>query len=143
MKVTSPSFEHEKMIPKKYTCQGEDVNPRLDIEDIPKDAKSLVLIIDDPDAPRKTFVHWVVFNITPLKSIKERSIPGLQGMNDFQKQSYGGPCPPLGVHRYFFKVYALDGLLSLKEGATKEQLEEAMKGHIIEEAALIGLYQKE
>jgi len=143
MKISSPSFEHEKMIPKKFTCQGEDINPRLDIADIPKDAKSLVLIIDDPDAPRKTFVHWVVFNITPQKTIKERSIPGMQGMNDFQKQSYGGPCPPLGVHRYFFKVYALDMLLPLKEGATKEQVEEAMKGHILEETNLIGLYQKE
>ena len=143
MKITSPSFEHEKMIPKKFTCQGEDINPRLDIADIPDDTQSLVLIIDDPDAPKRTFVHWVVFNINPQKTIKERSIPGMQGMNDFQKQSYGGPCPPLGVHRYFFKVYALDTLLPLKEGATKEQVEEAMKGHIIEEASIIGLYQKE
>jgi len=143
MKVSSPTFKNEQKIPKKFTCQGEDINPRLDICEIPKDAKSLVLIIDDPDAPAKTFVHWVVYNIPVQKCIKEKSIPGMQGMNHFQKQSYGGPCPPLGIHRYFFKVYALDNLLSLKEGATKEQVEEAMKGHVLEESVLIGLYQKE
>lgn len=143
MQIKSSAFLHEKPIPKKYTCQGEDLNPPLEIQDIPKEAKSLVLIVDDPDAPRRTFVHWVVYNIPPQKSIKEKSIPGTLGMNDFQRQSYGGPCPPLGLHRYFFKLYAVDALLPLKEGATKEQVEKAMQGHILAQASLVGLYQKE
>ena len=126
MKLTSPSFSHNQMIPKKFTCQGEDLNPGLQISDLPQAAKSLALIVDDPDAPGGTWVHWVVFNITVMNEIKEKSIPGLQGINDFGKKDYGGPCPPSGTHRYFFKAYALDSQLNLKEGSDKAALESAM-----------------
>jgi len=142
MKLTSPSFNHNQMIPKKFTCQGEDISPALQISDLPLGAKSLGLIVDDPDAPGGTWVHWVVFNIPVMNEIKEKSIPGLQGINDFGKKDYGGPCPPSGTHRYFFKVYALDTQLNLKEGSGKETLESAMKGHILGKGELIGLYKK-
>ncbi len=145
MKITSPAFVHNHKIPMKYSCQGEDINPELKIEDIPKAARSLALIVDDPDAPMQTWVHWVVFNI-PVSGeqfiIKEDSTPGIQGMNDFRRASYGGPCPPGGQHRYFFKVYALDAMLTLKEGSTKKQLEDTMSGHVIDQTELIGFYRK-
>lgn len=142
MKITSPEFENNKFIPRKFTCQGEDVNPTLIIEDIPKDTKSLALIVDDPDAPMGTWVHWVVYDIPIINCIKEKSIPGKQGINDFGRRDYGGPCPPSGTHRYFFKIYALDEKLNLNEGITKETLEKAMQGHILDKAELIGLYKK-
>jgi len=143
MRLRSPAFSHMGMIPKKYTCQGEDINPALMIEDIPKTAKSLVLIIDDPDAPHKTWVHWVVYNIPIIEKIEENSVPGLEGMNDFGRLSYGGPCPPTGLHRYFFKLYALDAMLLLKEGLTKSELEEMIEGNILDYTELIGLFKKE
>ncbi|MCM8827649.1 MAG: YbhB/YbcL family Raf kinase inhibitor-like protein [Candidatus Omnitrophica bacterium] len=144
MQIRSPDFEHNGFIPKKFTCQGEDVNPTLIIEGIPQDTKSLALIVDDPDAPMGTWVHWVVFDIEPtFNKIEENSVPGKQGINDFGKKDYGGPCPPFGTHRYFFKVYALDRKLNLKEGITKKELEKAMQGHILDEAELIGLYKKQ
>ena len=142
MRLTSPNFKHQEMIPKKFTCQGEDINPALDIEGIPEGAKSLSLINDDPDAPGGMWVHWVVFNIPLTSKIDEDSIPGKQGSNDFSRRDYGGPCPPSGTHRYFFKIYALDRELDLKEGASKKELEKAMQGHILEKAELIGLYKK-
>lgn len=143
MKLTSPAFEHNQNIPKKFTCQGEDINPELNISEIPEGAKSLALIMDDPDAPMGTWVHWVVFNIQPAAAqIKENSIPGKQGYNNFGRNDYGGPCPPSGTHRYFFKLYALDTLLNLKEGIKKEDIEKAMDGHILGKAELIGLYKK-
>ena len=142
MKLTSFAFEHNQMIPRKYTCQGEDVSPPLQIEGVPAGAKSLALIVDDPDAPMGTWVHWVVFNIPPRDSIAEDTIPGKQGRNDFGKNDYGGPCPPSGTHRYFHKIYALDTMLELKEGITKKALEKAMEGHILDKAELIGLYKK-
>lgn len=142
MRITSPAFGHNQMIPKKFTCQGEDVNPTLTIEGAPADAKSLVLIMDDPDAPMGTWVHWVVFNIGPTAEIKENSIPGTQGYNDFGRNNWGGPCPPSGTHRYFFKLYALDTTLNLKAGSTKQAVEKAMQGHILTQAELIGLYKK-
>ena len=143
MKLTSPAFEHNQMIPKKFTCQGNDVNPELNIAGIPAEAKSLVLIVDDPDAPIGTWVHWVVFNIpSATTKIKENSIPGMQGYNDFGRNNYGGPCPPSGTHRYFFKLYALDTELDLKEGIKKQELEKAMEGHILVKTELIGLYKK-
>jgi hypothetical protein len=142
MKLTSPNFQHNGMIPKKFTCNGDDVNPALKIEDVPKNAKTLVLIVDDPDAPAKTWVHWVVFNIPITSQIDENSVPGKQGMNDFRKKNYGGPCPPSGTHRYFFKLYALDQTLNLQEGVTKQDLEKAMQGHILDQAELIGLYKR-
>lgn len=143
MKISSPAFQHNQKIPSKFTCEGEDINPALTIADVPADAKSLALIVDDPDASGKTWVHWVVFNIPPtLQQISENSIPGKQGMNDFGRLDFGGPCPPLGEHRYFFKFYALDTTLNLKEGVTKKQVEAAMRGHILSQAELLGLYRK-
>jgi hypothetical protein len=142
MKLTSPHFQHNSMIPSKFTCDGLDVNPALDIEDIPEETKSLVLIVDDPDAPMGTWVHWVVFNIPVASQIQEDSVPGRQGVNDFRKKDYGGPCPPSGTHRYFFKLYALDTELDLEEGVRKQDVEEAMKDHILAEAELIGLYKR-
>ncbi len=142
MKLTSPAFNHNESIPKKYTCQGEDINPPLNIDGVPDGTKSLALIIDDPDAPMKTWVHWVVFNIPVQNKIDENSIPGKQGYNDFRKKGYGGPCPPSGTHRYFHKLYALDTVLNLNEGITKKELELAMQGHILAKTELIGLYKK-
>ena len=143
MKLTRPAFEHNQMISKKFTCQGNDLNPELNIAGIPAEAKSLALIVDDPDAPMGTWVHWVVFNIPPSDvKIKENSIPGIQGYNDFGRNNYGGPCPPSGTHRYFFKLYALDTELDLKEGVKKQELEKAMEGHILVKTELIGLYKK-
>jgi Raf kinase inhibitor-like YbhB/YbcL family protein len=142
MKLTSPAFENNGFIPSKYTCQGEDINPALSIEDIPEGTKSLALIVDDPDAPMGTWVHWVVYDIAPVSRIDEDSIPGKQGINDFRKKDYGGPCPPSGTHRYFFKIYALDEELGLEEGVNKRGLEKAMQAHILEKAELIGLYKK-
>ena len=143
MKIFSPAFQHNQAIPSKFTCEGEDKNPALTISDVPTGTKSLALIVDDPDAPGKTWVHWVVFNIPPtMQQISENSIPGKQGINDFGRLNYGGPCPPSGEHRYFFKLYALDTALNLKEGVTKKQLEEAMKGHTLSKAELVGLYRK-
>ena len=142
MKITSPAFKHNEMIPPKYTCDGDDINPPLNIDDLPKEAKQLALIVDDPDAPAKTWVHWVVYNMPVNIHIDEDSIPGAQGKNDFGRTNYGGPCPPSGQHRYYFKLYALDTRLKLDEGITKEQLEAAMAGHVVEEAELIGVYKR-
>ena len=142
MRLTSSVFEHNQMIPKKYTCQGEDINPPLKIENIPEGTETLALIVDDPDAPVGTWVHWVVFNIQPTDEIKENSVPGDQAYNDFKKINYGGPCPPTGTHRYFFKLYALDIVIDLQTGMKKQDLEKAMKGHILAEIELIGLYKE-
>ena len=120
LELTSSAFKNNEMIPSKYTCQGEDINPELEIKNIPDGTKSLVLIVDDPDAPMGTWVHWVVFNIpNTVEKIKENSMPGVGGINNFGKLNYGGPCPPSGTHRYFFKLYALDTLLAHKENASK------------------------
>ena len=142
MKLTSPEFENNKFIPNKFTCDGENINPALTIEGIPGNAGSLALIVDDPDAPMGTWVHWVVFDIPIISRIEENSIPGKQGVTDFGRKGYGGPCPPSGTHRYFFKLYALDSALNLKEGITKSQLEKVMQGHILNKAELIGLYKR-
>jgi Raf kinase inhibitor-like YbhB/YbcL family protein len=145
LQIVSPAFKYNELIPKKYTCDGKDVNPPLLIENIPSEAKSLALIVDDPDAPVGTWVHWVVWNISPgTREIKEDSVPkgAQQGMNDFRKNDYGGPCPPSGTHRYFFKLYALDTVLNLGSKAKKSDLEGAMKGHILEKAELVGLYRR-
>ncbi|RMF54541.1 YbhB/YbcL family Raf kinase inhibitor-like protein [Candidatus Woesearchaeota archaeon] len=139
--VSSAAFEHNGLIPKKYTCDGADVNPPLSIDNIPKGARSLVLIVDDPDAPSGTWVHWVVWNI-PLGDIKENSVPGTQGLNDFKKKSWGGPCPPSGTHRYFFKAYALDTILNISPNSRKHDVEKAMQDHIIARGELIGLYSR-
>lgn len=145
LKLSSSAFKHNDSIPSKYTCDGADVNPPLMIENAPLGAKSLALIVDDPDAPAGNWVHWVVWNIVPTTNeIKENTVPSgaLQGINDFRRHDYGGPCPPSGTHRYFFKLYALDMMLSLGPKANKAELERAMKGHIIAQGELIGLYRR-
>lgn len=142
MKISSPDFKNREMIPKKFTCQGENINPTLKFENISKDAKSLALIMDDPDAPNETFVHWVMFNIPIVDKIDENSSLGIEGINSASEIGYIAPCPPTGTHRYFFKLYALDTLLDLEKGGTKQDLEKVMKGHIIEQAEFIGLYKK-
>jgi hypothetical protein len=145
LQLVSPAFKHNEFIPEKYTCDGKDINPPLLIENIPSGTKSMALIVDDPDAPAGTWVHWVVWNISPdTKEMKESSVPGgaQQGVNDFRKHEYGGPCPPSGTHRYFFKLYALDTMLNLGSKAKKSDLEQAMKGHILEKTELIGRYRR-
>jgi Raf kinase inhibitor-like YbhB/YbcL family protein len=145
LKLSSPEFSHTKLIPARYTCDGEDVNPPLLIENIPSATKSLALIVDDPDAPAGTWVHWVVWNISPATAeIKEHSLPSnaQEGMSDFRKRGYGGPCPPSGTHRYFFRLYALDTTLSLGPNTTKSALESAMKGRILAQTELMGLYKR-
>ena len=141
--VSSPAFGNNQMIPKKFTCDGINVNPPLDIEDITEEARSLAIIVDDPDAPRGTWVHWVMWNIPVTHHIKENEAHGLQGLNDFQKRQYGGPCPPSGTHRYFFKVYALDTILDLPSETDKAHLERVMAEHIISFGELVGLYKRE
>ncbi|MDP6685945.1 MAG: YbhB/YbcL family Raf kinase inhibitor-like protein [Candidatus Omnitrophota bacterium] len=143
MNLKSPEFTNNSSIPKKFTCQGDDINPLLRIEGVPEEAKSLALIVDDPDAPMGMWVHWVLYNIPIVDKIDEDSIPGKQGINDFRREDYGGPCPPSGTHRYFFKIYALDTELGLKDGVNKKDLEKAMEGHILDKAELIGLYKKQ
>lgn len=140
MRIFSPDFMDSGEIPAKYTCQGRDINPELVIENIPGETKSLALIVDDPDAPGKVWTHWVVFDIPVVSVIKEDSVPGKQGLNDFGDNRYGGPCPPSGTHRYFFTLYALDKEIRLPEGISKRQLEKAMSGHVMEKAVLYGLY---
>ncbi len=142
MKIISPSFKNNEKIPAKHTCEGEDINPALEIENLPEGTKSLALIVDDPDAPMKTWVHWVVYDIPPSGRIDEESIPGVQGVNDSGGKDYHGPCPPSGTHRYYFKVYALDKVLGLNEGMSKGDLEKAMRGSILSSAELIGLYKR-
>ena len=142
MKITSPAFKNNELMPAKYTCDGEDISPPLGIENIPDGTKTLALICDDPDAPVGNWVHWVVFDIEVVGEIKENSIPGKQGINDFRRKNYGGPCPPSGTHRYFFKIYALDTKLGLNEGISKKELEKSMKAHIMQEAQLVGLYKR-
>ena len=139
--IKSLAFENNKLIPVKYTCDGANVNPPLTIEDAPEETKTLVLIVDDPDCPTGTFDHWIVWNIPPTtRTIEENTVPGTEGMSSYRKHAYGGPCPPYGTHRYFFKVYALDTQFDLKSSSTKKDVEKAMEGHILAEGALIGLY---
>jgi Raf kinase inhibitor-like YbhB/YbcL family protein len=151
MKLTSTAFEDGGMIPKKYTCDGDDVSPPLSWEGVPAHSKELALICDDPDAPMGTWVHWVIYNISPqLKGFgenisHEKKLPNgaVQGINDFRRIGYGGPCPPGGTHRYFFRLYALDISLDLDPGASKAQLLKAMQGHILEETRMYGKYKRD
>jgi hypothetical protein len=140
--VTSPAFKNRDSIPAKYTCDGAGINPPVQIGDIPAGTKSLVLIVEDPDAPGATFDHWVMWNIPPAATIQENSAPGIQGSNSTGKNNYKGPCPPSGAHRYFFKVYALDTMLDLPAGSGKKAVEKAIKEHVLASGELIGLYQK-
>jgi len=144
MKITSLDFENNSKIPTKFTGDGEDINPNLTINEIPENTKSLVLIMDDPDAPVGNWVHWLVWNISPdINKILENSIPenSVQGKNSWGREDYGGPKPPSGTHRYFFKIFALDTTIDLQEGASKEQLEKEMEDHVLDKTELIGLYR--
>lgn len=143
MRITSPAFETEERIPTEFTCDGQDVSPPVNFENVPPEAKSLVLIMDDPDSPSGTFAHWLVWNLPPdVKGIEEDKMADheVEGTNDFGNIGYGGPCPGSGVHRYFFRLYALDSELDLPATTTRHDLEEAMEDHIIEETELVGLY---
>ena len=144
MKITSSAFQQGGNIPSKFTCDGANTSPPLQISDMPSEAKSLVLIVDDPDAPSGLFTHWAVWNISPQTSaIAEGSTPkGAQGTNDFGKSGYGGPCPPSGTHRYYFKIFALDRELDLPSGAKRSELNTAMKGHVIAQGELMGRYSR-
>lgn len=142
IKVSSPAFKDQESIPSKYTCEGENINPELRIGALPEGTESLVLIMDDPDAPMGTFVHWVMWNITPSEVIKENSSPGKEGNNGAGKKGYTGPCPPSGEHRYYFKVYALDATLIIDGTPGKAEVEEAMEGHVLASGQLMGKYRK-
>jgi Raf kinase inhibitor-like YbhB/YbcL family protein len=143
LSIESSVFESNKLIPKKYTCDGQDINPPLTIEGIPAETKTLVLVMDDPDAPMGTFDHWVVWNIpASTNRIDENSVIGTEGINSANQSGYMGPCPPSGTHRYFFKVFALDVNLSLAENSRKNDIQKAMQGHILAEGELIGLYSR-
>ncbi len=142
LKVLSTAFSHKGHIPPLYTCEGEDINPPIEVNNIPEGTKTLALIVEDPDASRGVFDHWLVWNISPNEAIAERTNPGISGANSFGKTGYGGPCPPSGAHRYFFKVYALDAKLDLLAGADKKALQDAMEGHILAKGVLMGIYQK-
>ncbi|MGV3505480.1 MAG: YbhB/YbcL family Raf kinase inhibitor-like protein [Adhaeribacter sp.] len=140
--VSSPAFSSKAYIPTRYTCDGLNYNPPLEIGHIPEEGQSMAVIVDDPDAPKGTWVHWVSWNIPLTRSIHEKSVAGEQGVNDFQTRNYRGPCPPSGTHRYFFKVYVLDTILKLPGNTTKAGLEKAMSGHIIAFGELVGLYKR-
>jgi Raf kinase inhibitor-like YbhB/YbcL family protein len=150
MKLTSTAFSEGGMIPAQYTCNGPDVSPPLNWEDVPEETKSLALIADDPDAPVGTWVHWVLYNLPADTHELQEDLPktkvlpngAMQGTNDFRKIGYGGPCPPGGTHRYFFKLYALDELVDLNPGARKKDLLDAMKGHILAECQLMGKFSR-
>jgi Raf kinase inhibitor-like YbhB/YbcL family protein len=145
MKITSSAFQQGGNIPKQFTCDGADTSPALQIEGTPAEAKSLALIVDDPDVPSGLFTHWIAWNIDPkTTSIAEGSAPnGVQGKNDFGKSGYGGPCPPSGTHRYFFKIFALDRQLDLPAGAKRTQLDAAMKGYVIAQGELMCKYSRQ
>lgn len=140
--ISSPVFKDGEYIPAKYTCEGDNINPPLRIQMIPHGVQTLAVIVEDPDAPKGVFDHWLVWNIERMEQIGENTTPGISGRNGTGKTGYYGPCPPSGSHRYFFHVYALDNLLDLEPGASKEQLETAMGGHIMGRGSLMGYYRK-
>lgn len=152
MTLTSTAFAHNGAIPKRYTCDGDDISPPLAWSGVPSGAKSLALIVDDPDAPdpaapRMTWVHWVLYNVPPSttglpKAVKSLPAGALSGLNDWKRTGYGGPCPPIGRHRYFHKLYALDTLLQGLGQPNKAALEKAMQGHVIARAELVGTYKR-
>jgi Raf kinase inhibitor-like YbhB/YbcL family protein len=148
--LTSEAFAQGGSIPRKYSCDGEDISPPLSWSDPPEGTQSLALICDDPDAPVGTWVHWVVFNIPADKRALQEKIPAqnqlsdgsLHGRNSWRRRDYGGPCPPRGTHRYFFKLYALDTTLDLEASAKKKQVLRAMEGHVLAQAELMGTYSR-
>lgn len=150
LRLTSTAFEEGGMIPAKYTCDGENVSPPLAWSGVPETARTLALVADDPDAPRGTWVHWVVYQIPATEKGLPENVPARetldggarQGRNDFKNTGYGGPCPPSSAHRYFFKLYALDAEPNLPPGVSKEQLLKAIEGHVVAEGQLMGRYQR-
>ncbi|MEN8113566.1 MAG: YbhB/YbcL family Raf kinase inhibitor-like protein [Actinomycetota bacterium] len=141
MELTSPAFGHEEPIPSRYGCDGENISPELTIAGVPPAASSLVLIMDDPDAPAGTWDHWVAYDIEPTGTVPEDvGVFGTAGLNSWKQTGYGGPCPPSGTHRYFFRILALDAELGLAEGATKAEVLAAAEGHVLAEAVLMGTY---
>lgn len=143
IQVSSTSFNQNSLIPKKYTCDGADISPQLSWNGVPANTKNIVLIMDDPDAPIGTFTHWVLFNIPATVTDLPEGVKGIgvEGVNDFRRIGYGGPCPPRGSnHRYYFKFYALDTMLSLKEGAKRAEVEKAMQNHILAQGEFMGRY---
>ncbi|HOZ45455.1 MAG TPA: YbhB/YbcL family Raf kinase inhibitor-like protein [Candidatus Hydrogenedentes bacterium] len=151
LRLTSPMFDHGAPIPRMHTADGADISPRLEWSDVPEGTRSFALVNDDPDAPARTWIHWVMFNIPADARALPEAVPTSrqledgtrQGVNDFRKVGYGGPAPPRGpVHRYVFKLYALDAMLALAPGATKKDVLAAMKGHVLGEAELIGTYRR-
>ena len=145
--ISSTAFKNNEMISNQYTCDGQDKSPALMWSNVPEGTKSFVLICDDPDAPNGTWVHWVLFNIPTTVISLEENIQHFpenvkQGNNSWNRTGYGGPCPPSGTHRYFFKLYALDTMLNLPEGSNKSTIETAMKNHVLEQASLIGKYAR-
>jgi hypothetical protein len=145
MQIQSAAFNDGQPIPRRYTCDGEDVSPPLTLGDVPEGAKSLALVVDDPDAPLGVFNHWIAWNLpADTEALSEGAQIEKQGKNDFGERGYRGPCPPLGpMHHYRFKVYALDIVLDLPYGADEKQLEKAMRGHILAEGELVGTYQRQ
>lgn len=151
MKLESPAFSANGLIPSIYTCDRQDISPALSWDEPPAGTQSFALICDDPDAPGKTWVHWVLYDLPATTRVSPESVPptatlengGIHGINDFGRLGYGGPCPPSGTHRYFFKLYALDRKLGLKPGATKAELLTAMAGHILAETELMGRYARQ
>ena len=140
--VRSPASTDHGMIPARYTCEGDNVSPPVEIGGVPEETRSLALIIEDPDAPSGTWLHWLVWNIPVIHTIREGEVPGEQGLNDFGRRTYGGPCPPSGTHRYFVKVYALDDVLDVPSGARRKKVEDAMRDHIVAFGETVGLYQR-
>jgi Raf kinase inhibitor-like YbhB/YbcL family protein len=143
LKITSDAFENKRMIPAKYTCDGENINPPLRIANIPKETQCLVIIVDDLDTAVNAWTHWIMWNIPVTHRIKENEIHGVEGINDFQQRKYSGPCPPLDTHRYSFRVYAVDKMLDIPSHTRKPRLETEISGHIIAMGELIGLYGKD
>jgi Raf kinase inhibitor-like YbhB/YbcL family protein len=142
IEITSSAFKENGFIPKTYTCDGKNVNPSLNIGRVPDTTKSLAIIVDDPDAPGGCWVHWVTWNIPVTDRLGENEVPGAQGMNDYSKHVYDGPCPPKGTHHYHFKVYALDCKLEIPVSSNKNDLEKAMNGHILGFGELVGVYNR-
>lgn len=145
MKVSSPAFADNELIPKQYTCEGPNMNPPLLFEDVPEGTKSFVLIVEDPDAPNGTWVHWLVYDIPPTSmGVKENSLPqgGMEGLANGGTKGYEGPCPPSGTHRYTFQLYALDTILQTAEVPDTKKVRELMERHILDKAELVGIYHE-
>lgn len=144
LRITSPAFTEQSAIPAKYTCDGENINPPLVIDNIPAGTKSLALIMDDPDAPGSVFTHWLLYDLDPrqVKKIEENSSPAKEGQNDFGRTGYGGPCPPSGTHRYFFRLYALNRSLGMSSGLKRDELEKELQDNILASSELVGKYSR-